>query len=160
MDCHLMIDYPENLIEDFANAGADVIIIHQEAKGNTEKALKLIKKFKKRAGICIKPKTNVSVLTKNVMKNIDYVLIMSVNPGFGGQVFIAGVVPKIEKLREWVDQRGLKTDIEVDGGISGKTIHLVSTAGANVFVAGSAIFKGGDYEGTIREMRDAVQRAG
>jgi ribulose-phosphate 3-epimerase len=154
MDCHLMIHYPENLIEDFANAGADVIIIHQEAKGNTEKAFKLIKKFNKRAGICIKPRTSVSVLTKKVMKYVDYVLIMTVEPGFGGQQFIRSALPKIRKIREMYPS----IDIGIDGGINDKTAVDCVKNGANILIAGSYIFHSNNYKEAIDSLRKAESK--
>lgn len=148
IDCHLMIEHPEKFIKDFANAGADTIIIHAEI-ANFLSVLKKIRKLKCRAGICIKPKTKISVLTKGVMKYVDHLLIMSVEPGFGGQKFMPETLKKIAEARK----RFPKLDIAVDGGINKGTGKLCTQAGANILAAGYAIFGTKNYKKAIESLR-------
>jgi ribulose-phosphate 3-epimerase len=155
LDVHLMIVEPDRFIDEFVQAGADVITVHAEASVHLHRILERIRKAGARAGISLNPATSPDVI-EYVMENMDLVLIMTVNPGFGGQKFIESVLPKIEKIRKTVDARGLDIELEVDGGIGPDTIHRVSSAGADVFVAGSAIFGSGDYESTIRLMRSRM----
>ncbi|HDR15011.1 MAG TPA: ribulose-phosphate 3-epimerase [Desulfobacteraceae bacterium] len=155
LDVHLMIVEPDRFIDEFVQAGADVITVHAEASVHLHRILERIRKAGARAGISLNPATSPDVI-EYVMENMDLVLIMTVNPGFGGQKFIESVLPKIEKIRKTVDARGLDIELEVDGGIGPDTIHRVSSAGADVFVAGSAIFGSGDYESTIRLMRSKM----
>jgi ribulose-phosphate 3-epimerase len=155
LDVHLMIVEPDLFIDDFVQAGADIITIHAEASVHLHRSLEKIRKAGVRAGVSLNPATSSHVIDY-VLENLDLVLVMTVNPGFGGQKFIEAVVPKIEKIRGALDSRGLDTEIEVDGGIGPGTIGKVSSAGADVFVAGSAVFGSDDYEATIRLMRSRM----
>ncbi len=155
LDVHLMIVEPDLFIDDFVQAGADIITIHAEASVHLHRSLEKIRKAGVRAGVSLNPATSSHVIDY-VLENLDLVLVMTVNPGFGGQKFIEAVLPKIEKIRGTLDSRGLDTEIEVDGGIGPGTIGKVSSAGADVFVAGSAVFGSGDYEATIRLMRSRM----
>ncbi|MBE3561872.1 MAG: ribulose-phosphate 3-epimerase [Ktedonobacteraceae bacterium] len=139
LEAHLMITNPQEYIETFARAGANVIIVHQEVCPHLHRVIQQIKATGKQAGVALNPSTPVWLL-EDVLSLLDLVLIMTVNPGFGGQDFIAEMLPKISRMREMVEQRGLHCDIEVDGGIAEKTVPLVVKAGANLLVAGSAIY--------------------
>jgi ribulose-phosphate 3-epimerase len=155
LDVHLMISNPDAYISAFADAGADIITVHAEAATHLHRAIQHIRHSGTKASVSLNPATPLNGL-EYVLGDLDMVLVMSVNPGFGGQKFIREVVPKIRGLREMVDRRGLNMEIEVDGGIGPDTIHLVSEAGATVFVAGSAIFGSEDYARTIRLMRERM----
>ncbi|HLZ80490.1 MAG TPA: ribulose-phosphate 3-epimerase [Ktedonobacteraceae bacterium] len=139
LETHLMITNPEQYIEDFAQAGADIIIVHQEVCPHLHRVIQQIKTADKRAAVALNPSTPVFML-EDVLTLLDMVLIMTVNPGFGGQDFIAEALPKIARLRQMITHRNLQCDIEVDGGIHEATAPLVVQAGANLLVAGSAIF--------------------
>ena len=139
LEAHLMICNPEQYIEEFAKAGADVIIVHQETSPHLHRIIQQIKAVGKMAGISLTPSTPV-ILVEDILPLLDLVLIMTVNPGFGGQDFIPETLPKITRLRQMIDQRGLHCDIEVDGGIHESTVPLVVKAGANLLVAGSAVY--------------------
>jgi ribulose-phosphate 3-epimerase len=139
LEAHLMITNPEQFIEEFAKAGADVIIVHQEVSPHLHRIIQQIKATGKMAGIALTPSTPVMML-EDILSLLDLVLIMTVNPGFGGQDFIPEMLPKIARLRQMVDQRGLHCDIEVDGGIHETIVPLVVQAGANLLVAGSAVY--------------------
>jgi ribulose-phosphate 3-epimerase len=139
LEAHLMISNPEQYIEDFANAGADVVIAHQEVSPHLHRIIQQIKAAGKMAGIALTPSTPV-IMLEDILSLLDMVLIMTVNPGFGGQDFIPETLPKITRLRQVIDQRGLRCDIEVDGGIHEATAPLVVQAGANLLVAGSAVY--------------------
>ncbi|GAC1508972.1 MAG: ribulose-phosphate 3-epimerase [Terriglobales bacterium] len=143
LDCHLMIENPDQFIGEFADAGADWISVHQEACRHLNRTLHLIKGHDLLAGVVINPATPVDTLTE-VLDIVDYVLVMSVNPGFGGQQFIPGSVHKIRELAELRARRGLSYRIEVDGGISLETVAQVVRAGAEILVAGNAVFGQGD----------------
>jgi ribulose-phosphate 3-epimerase len=156
LDVHLMISDPDRYISAFADAGADIITFHAEASVHIHRTVQNIKKRGKKVGISLNPATSLSVL-EYVLEDLDLVLLMTVNPGFEAQMFISSVLPKIRKLREQVDAKGLKCEIEVDGGINLDTIEMVSSAGADVFVAGSAIFYSDDYEATIKKMREKAE---
>jgi ribulose-phosphate 3-epimerase len=143
LDCHLMIENPDLYIPEFAEAGADWISVHQEATRHMDRTLHLIRDHGALAGVVINPATPVETLSE-VLDIVDYVLVMSVNPGFGGQKFIPGAVHKIRKLAELRSQRGLSYRIEVDGGISLDTVGEVVRAGAEILVAGNAVFGKGD----------------
>jgi ribulose-phosphate 3-epimerase len=160
LDVHLMIVEPERYLEDFARAGADSITVHLEASPHLHRTVQHIKSLGKKAAVALNPHTSLDGLDV-VLPDLDMVLIMSVNPGFGGQKFIDSVVPKIAALRAAVQRRGLATDIEVDGGVAPDTVARVVGAGANVLVAGSAIFgaPNGDYRGAIKALRDGAARA-
>jgi len=155
LDVHLMISEPDRYIDDFANAGADIITVHPETINHLHRTIQLIKAKGVRAGVCLNPATPLNIL-EYILEGLDIIMLMTVNPGFGGQKFIPEVVPKIHKLREMIVKKNLKTKIEIDGGIGPETIGQVSSAGADVFVAGSAIFYSGDYKKTIQLMRDRM----
>lgn len=155
-DCHLMITEPQRYIGDFLDAGADMISIHVEAEPHLQRALHMIRGNGAKAGIAINPATSVEMLS-SALEYCDYVLVMSVNPGFGGQRFIEPVVPKIRHISRLVRERGLNVEVEVDGGIDVKTAPLVTAAGATILVAGSAVFGQDDRPAAIRELRGAVQ---
>ena len=139
LEAHLMITNPERYIEDFARAGADVIIVHQEVCPHLHRVIQQIRIAGKMAAVALNPSTPVFLL-ENILSLIDMVLIMTVNPGFGGQEFIPETLPKIARLRQMITERGLNCDIEVDGGIHEATAPLVVKAGANLLVAGSAVY--------------------
>lgn len=154
LDVHLMITEPLRYIEDFIGGGADIVVVHIESDTpeHTKKALELIRSSGKKAGLSIKPKTPAeSVLP--LLELLDIVLVMTVEPGFGGQKFMGSMLPKIEFLRRTFDTRGLACEIEVDGGINPQTAKLCINAGADVLVAGSAIFKAADRSKLIRQLR-------
>lgn len=141
LDVHLMIEKPERYIDEFAECGADIITIHQETCRDLAGTIQRIKEKGIKAGVVIKPNTPNSVLTE-VLDQVDMILLMTVEPGFGGQSYIPSSTEKIKELRGMLDDRGLQTDIEVDGGIKKENLQMVLDAGANVIVAGSAIFAG------------------
>ena len=155
-DVHLMIEPVDKYIEDFANAGADIITFHPEATPNTEKTIDLIKKFNKKVGISLKPKSDIHLVKKH-LKKIDLILIMSVEPGFAGQKFMPDVLPKLKKLKEIITNEDLKIELEIDGGINFENSKAAINAGANVLVSGSTIFKqnNGDLEKNIRLLRSS-----
>jgi ribulose-phosphate 3-epimerase len=156
LDVHLMIEAPDRYINDFASAGADLITVHQEAVPHLHRTVQLIKSLGKRAGVSINPATPISTLDV-ILDELDLVLVMTVNPGFGGQGFIASGLAKIAALRREIDRRGLTVELEVDGGVKIDNIGRIAAAGADVFVAGSAVFGSTDYTATIGELR---RRAG
>ena len=139
-DVHLMIKPVDKYVQSFAEAGADIITFHPEATTNTEETIKLIKKFNKKVGVSLKPKSNISLI-ENFLDKIDLILIMSVEPGFGGQKFMPEVLPKLKKLKEIIANKNLKIDLEIDGGINFDNCKAAIDAGANVLVSGSTIFK-------------------
>lgn len=153
-DVHLMISPVDPYIEAFVNAGSDIITVHAEAGPHLHRTIQLIKSFGVKAGVSLNPSTPASAVFE-VLSDIDLVLVMSVNPGFGGQKFIPGMLRKIETLREAIDASGRDIDLEVDGGIDAKTAKAAIAAGADVLVAGSATFKGGKrkYAANIRGLR-------
>lgn len=139
IEAHLMITQPERYVDDFARAGADVIIVHVEAATHLHRMIQQIRALGKQAGVALNPATPASAVSE-ILADVDLVLVMTVNPGFGGQAFIPSTLPKLRYLRETVVQRGLTCDLEVDGGIGLDTISLAAAAGANLAVAGSAVF--------------------
>ena len=139
-DVHLMISPVDNFIKDYANAGADIITFHPEATPNVANTIKLIKKEGKKVGISLKPKSKIELI-ENYIEDVDLVLIMSVEPGFGGQKFMPEVLEKVKKIKELINNKKLKTEIEIDGGINFENCTEVKNAGANVLVSGSTIFK-------------------
>ena len=139
-DVHLMISPVDNFIKDFAKAGADIITFHPEATPNISNTINLIKKEGKKVGISLKPKSKIELIEKHI-EQVDLILIMSVEPGFGGQKFMPEVLEKTKKIKELVDKKNLKTEIEIDGGINFENCTEVKKAGANVLVSGSTIFK-------------------
>lgn len=156
LDVHIMAQEPDHLIEELAGAGADMITVHAEACTHLDRTLHLIQESGCKCGVAINPSTPVSVL-EHVLSLADMVLIMSVNPGFGGQSYISYCTEKIRRLRTMAQEQGVELDIEVDGGINKNTISEVIDAGANIIVAGSAVFKG-DIEGNIRELKGMMER--
>ena len=153
-DVHLMIEPVDNFIEDFARAGADIITVHAEATKHLHRTLQIIKATGKKCGVSIVPATPASVL-ECVMDEVDLILVMSVNPGFGGQSFIHSQLEKLTKIRAMIEKSGREIDLEVDGGINPVTAKQAIEAGANVLVAGSAIFNGNpaDYASNIKALR-------
>lgn len=141
LDVHLMIVEPERYIEEFAKCGADIITVHYEACKDLEKAIEMIRNVGCKVGVSIKPKTPISVLD-DVLDKVDMILLMTVEPGFGGQAYIPESTQKIQDMRKALKERGLEKDIQVDGGIKKNNLKMVLDAGANVIVAGSAIFAG------------------
>ena len=158
LDCHLMIENADQYIADFAQAGADWISVHQEACRHLNRTLNLIKEHKCRAGVVINPATPVDTLSE-VLDLVDYVLVMSVNPGFGGQKFIPGALDKMRKLAEIRAARGYQFRIEVDGGVAMDTIGDVVRAGAEILVAGSAVFGKGDAKANAEALLEAARSA-
>ncbi len=151
IDVHLMIKEPLKYIESFAKAGADIITFHIESEGEAKEIIKMIKYFKKRAGVSIKPDTDVKLIAP-ILQMVDMVLVMTVEPGFGGQGFISGCLPKIEEVR-----RIFSKDIEVDGGINESFAGDVIAKGANVIVAGTSVFGARDYADAIKKLRGGNQ---
>ena len=154
-DCHLMIDEPQRYIDRFLDAGADMISVHFEAEAHLQRALQLIRDGGAKAGIAINPATPAESLT-TAIEFCDFVLVMTVNPGFGGQRFIEPVVPKIRHIRQMIRERGVAVEIEVDGGIDAKTAPAVVAAGATILVAGSAVFGQQDRTAAMESIRSAV----
>lgn len=154
LDVHLMIDRPIRYVQRFCQAGADIVTVHVEAddEENTHKALELIHAQGKKAGVVLKPGTPAQAALP-FLEQCDMVLVMTVEPGFGGQKFMEDMMPKLRQLREWIGQRGLACDLEVDGGIDPVTARTVIANGANVLVAGSAVYKAEDIPARIRELR-------
>lgn len=148
LDVHLMIENPERYVDEFADCGADVITVHAESCRHLDRVISQIHQKGKKAGVALNPATSLTVLDY-VLDKVDMILIMTVNPGFGGQKFIESSCRKIRELREKLDAAGLYTDIEVDGGINEETLPKVLEAGANVIVAGSAVFRGNITENVL-----------
>ncbi|MBP1695909.1 MAG: rpe [Deltaproteobacteria bacterium] len=155
LDVHLMIENPERYVEVFAQAGSDWITIHAEVCPNLKRVIRKVRESKARPGIVLKPATPLKTLFP-VLDEIDLVLIMSVNPGFGGQSFIPATLKKIERLRKIVDQDHYPLEIEVDGGVKVENIREVSAAGGDIFVVGTGIFKTENYDETIRKLRQEI----
>ncbi|MBW1614225.1 MAG: ribulose-phosphate 3-epimerase [Deltaproteobacteria bacterium] len=155
LDVHLMIVNPERYIDDFVRAGSDLITVHVETVTHLHRLLGVIRDTGIKAGAALNPATPLSSI-EHVLNNLDMVVLMTVNPGFGGQSFISEVLPKIEELKKMIDQKGMEVNIEVDGGINIENIAQVARAGANVFVAGNAIFGSQDYAETIALMREKI----
>ena len=151
-DVHLMVDHPENQIEAFAEAGADIITFHVEVAPHAHRLVQQIKAAGCKAGIAVNPGTSLALI-EELLPYVDMVLIMTVNPGFGGQKFIQGMLEKIHMLRHTIEDMGFDCDIEVDGGINAETSELVRKAGANVLVAGSAIYCAPDAAQVIKDIR-------
>ena len=154
-DCHLMISEPQRYIGAFLNAGADMISIHVETEPHLQRALQMIRDGGAKAGIAVNPATSAETLS-SALDFCDYVLVMTVNPGFGGQRFIEPVVPKIRHISRLVRERGLRVEIEVDGGIDERTAPRVVDAGASILVAGSAVFGREDRRAAMESIRTAV----
>jgi ribulose-phosphate 3-epimerase len=152
IDVHLMIERPERYIKAFSDAGADYIAVHQEACTHLHRTIQLIREQGAKTGVALNPATPVESL-QWILDDLDFVLIMSVNPGFGGQQFIPSALDKVAQLRTTIRERGLSTLIQIDGGVNAGTISRISSAGVDVFVAGSAIFGSDDYGRTISELK-------
>jgi ribulose-phosphate 3-epimerase len=155
-DVHLMIAPCDPFIEAFAKAGSDIITVHAEAGPHLDRSLQLIKSFGKKAGVSITPSTSEAAI-EYVLDKVDLILVMTVNPGFGGQTFLPSQLGKISAIRKMIGARPIH--LEVDGGVNTDTVKLVVEAGANAIVAGSAVFKGGAYEKNIDAIRNAAKRA-
>jgi ribulose-phosphate 3-epimerase len=156
LDVHLMIEAPERSLADYAAAGADRIGVHVETCPHLHRTLQQIRGLGKKACVVLNPSTPASAV-EPVLGDLDQVLVMSVNPGFGGQSFIDAVLPKLAQLRRWIDERELAVELEVDGGISPDTIERAARAGANVFVAGTAVFGEPDYQAAIADLRKRAE---
>jgi len=157
LDVHLMIEYPERSIQDYAAAGADSLTIHTEASPNLFRTLQTIKDLGCRAGVVINPGTPASAVHP-VLRLVDLVLVMTVNPGYSGQTFLPEALSKVEKIHQWITEDNLPVDLQVDGGINAKTLPQAQAAGANVFVAASAIFKHPDgISAGVRALREHFQ---
>jgi len=159
IDVHLMVSPVDRLIGDFADAGATYITFHPEASGHVDRSLQLIREAGCKSGLVFNPATPLSWLD-HVLDKVDMILIMSVNPGFGGQSFISSALDKLSAVRRLIDDSGLEIRLEVDGGVKVDNIAEIARAGADTFVAGSAIFGSSDYADTIRRMRAAIAAAG
>lgn len=157
-DVHLMIDEPLKYIEDFKKAGADIITFHVESSSPAEETVDKIRECGCKAGISVKPKTGVEEILP-LLEKLDMVLVMTVEPGFGGQSFMPETMEKIKTLRSEIERRGLSVDIQVDGGINEKTVEIAAAAGANVFVAGSAVFGAVDPANEIEKLRNLAAKA-
>jgi ribulose-phosphate 3-epimerase len=155
-DVHLMIERPELSIAQYAEAGADRIGVHVETCPHLHRTLQQIHALGKKACVVLNPATPASAI-EPVLGDLDQVLVMSVNPGFGGQKFIHGVLPKVRQLRQWIDARGLDVELEIDGGVNRETIAEAARAGVNVFVAGNAVFREADLAVAIRELRKLAE---
>ena len=156
LDVHLMIKDADNYVDAFASAGADWITVHVEACAHLHRTVSRIKELGKKAGVVLNPATSLSTLDY-VLEEVDLVMLMSVNPGFGGQSFIPSTLAKIWQLRQRIDAMDLSVDIEVDGGISENTISDVAEAGANIFVAGSAVYGSNDYQQIITSLKKLAE---
>ncbi len=154
LDVHLMIDRPVRYVAEFCKAGADIVTVHVEAdtEENILKALDIVHGCGKKAGVVLKPKTPAEAVLP-FLDQCDMVLIMTVEPGFGGQSFMADMMDKVSQVRAWITERGLACDVEVDGGVDPVTSKVCVAAGANVLVAGSAVYKAADISGRIQELR-------
>ncbi len=154
LDVHLMIENADAYLEDFAKAGADWITVHVETGYHLHRTIHRIKELGKKAGAVLNPATPLTSL-KEILPDLDLVMLMTVNPGFGGQSFIESSLTKITQLKKMIDDRGLTVGIEVDGGVSPKNIGAIAAAGANIFVAGSAVFGQDDYAKVIAQLKGA-----
>ena len=156
LDVHLMIENADQYLEDFADAGADWITVHVEACRHLHRTIQRIKELGKKAGAVLNPATPLNTLDY-VLEDVDLVMLMTVNPGFGGQSFITSGIEKVRQLKEMIDRKGLSVGIEIDGGVSPETIGPIAKAGANIFVAGSAIFGKDNYAAEIKKMKGILQ---
>jgi ribulose-phosphate 3-epimerase len=156
LDVHLMITDADKYVDAFASAGADWITVHVEACNHLHRTVSRIKELGKKAGVVLNPATSLATLDY-ILEEVDLVMLMSVNPGFGGQSFIPSTLAKIRQLRQRIDAMNLEVDIEIDGGISENTIRNVAEAGANIFVAGSAVYGSNDYEQTITSLKKLAE---
>lgn len=158
-DVHLMIENPDQYIESFVKAGADLITVHQEACTHLHRTIQNIKSYGVKAAVSLNPATPLSTI-EEILPELDMVLIMSVNPGFGGQSYIESCTDKIKRLRAMIDERGLEIDIQVDGGIKVDNVAKVLEAGANIVVAGSALFAGEGIEKEVSKFREEAEKLG
>ncbi|MBW7981287.1 ribulose-phosphate 3-epimerase [Enterobacillus tribolii] len=158
IDVHLMVKPVDRIVPDFAEAGASIISFHPEASEHVDRTLQLIKSHGCKAGLVFNPATSLSYL-EYVMDKVDVILLMSVNPGFGGQSFIPGTLDKLRQVRKLIDASGRDIRLEVDGGVKTDNIGAIAAAGADMFVAGSAVFGQPDYKAVIDKMRDEIARA-
>ena len=156
-DAHLMIENPDNYIKEFADAGCDIIVVHQEACTHLHRTIQNIKSHGIKAGVALNPATPIETI-KYVLQDVDMVLLMSVNPGFGGQSYIPVVTEKIKELKALIYKMNLDIDIEVDGGVKPSNIAEVVNAGANVIVAGSAIFNAGNIDEAVKSLRENASK--
>jgi ribulose-phosphate 3-epimerase len=159
LDVHLMIEEPERYVEAFVDAGASTVGVHVEVSRHLHRTLAQIREAGARACVVLNPATPALAI-EPVLGDADQVLVMTVNPGFGGQEFIESVLPKVEQLRRWIDERGLRVALEVDGGIAPGTVGRAARAGADAFVAGTAVFKTKDYAAAIDALRREAGEAG
>jgi len=155
IDVHLMVEPVDDLVKKFAKAGADLISFHPEASNHVDRTLGKIKDAGCQSGLVLKPASPLSLI-EDLLEEVDLILLMSVNPGFGGQKFISRTLPKIKKLRSLIDQSGKDIRLEVDGGINEQNVKAISDAGADTFVMGSAIFNSDDYKKTISTVRNLI----
>lgn len=155
LDVHLMVENPDSYIVRFAEAGADIISVHVEACPHLYRTIQLIKQNGKKAGVVLNPATPIDQV-KHILEDVDLILLMTVNPGFGGQTFIKSVLPKIEQLSQMIEIRGLSIEIEVDGGINEDTAKWCIEAGANVLVAGSAVYNQPDRKAAIEAIKASL----
>ena len=156
-DAHLMIENPDQYIKEFVDAGCDIIVVHQEACRHLHRTIQNIKSYGIKAGVSLNPATPIETI-KYVLQDVDMVLLMSVNPGFGGQSYIPVVTEKIKELKALIDEMNLDIDIEVDGGVKPSNIAEVVNAGANVIVAGSAIFNAGNIDEAVKSLRENASK--
>lgn len=156
LDVHLMITSPDSLIPEFAKAGSTYITVHQEAVPQLHRTIQLIKSFGCKAGVAINPSTPVSTLV-NILDDVDLVLVMSVNPGFGGQKFIASTLRKISELKNLREKHNYNYQIEIDGGVNKTTVQKIKEAGCDIFVAGSSIFHAENITAATTELKNAIQ---
>jgi ribulose-phosphate 3-epimerase len=155
LDVHLMIENPDRYIQEFAEAGADLLAVQVEACPHLHRTVQMIRECGVRPGVVLNPTTPLSAI-EWIMEDVDFVMLMSVNPGFGGQKFIPATLAKIRQLRAMIDERSLSTLIEIDGGVNAATIGDIAAAGADVFVAGSAIYGTSDYAAAIGQFREII----
>jgi ribulose-phosphate 3-epimerase len=155
LDVHLMIENPDFYISDFAKAGSTILTVHPEACKHLQKTLKIIKEYGVQPAVALNPATPLCFLD-HILDDVEMILIMTVNPGFGGQTFISAMIPKIKELRSLLDSAGKKIPIEVDGGIVVENIRAAADAGADIFVSGSGVLKTGDYKKTISKMKELI----
>jgi len=156
IDAHLMIVEPERYVEAFAKAGADLISVHAEVSPHLHRTIQAIRAAGARPAVALNPSTPLDCL-EHVLGDVDMVLLMTVNPGFGGQSYIPAVTEKVRRLRRMADERGQELELQVDGGVKASTVGVVAQAGANVLVAGTAVFGAKDYRAAVRELRDAAE---
>ncbi|MFC7392507.1 ribulose-phosphate 3-epimerase [Scopulibacillus cellulosilyticus] len=154
LDVHLMIENPDKYIPEFIKAGADMISVHVETCPHLHRTIQLIKQAGVKAGVVLNPATPIETI-KTILPDVDFILIMTVNPGFGGQSFITSMLEKIKEAKSMIEEKGLNAEIEVDGGINPETLQACSEAGASIFVAGSAIFNHEDRKAAIEQLRGA-----